>query len=264
MSDTAQRLRLLKWLIVPTMLLVAAASWFFLDPGFRSQKPSTGVATVIPNDEFDRRVREYILNNPEIVIEAVQRFEQRQRARQENEANAVISSRANEILRDKDSPVGGNPDGDVTLVEFFDYNCPYCRRVTPIMEHAEKADPKLRVVYKELPILGAGSVYSAKAALAAHKQGKYLAFHKELMLGQGVADESRVLEIAAKIGLDVERMKSDMDDPAIATAIENNLALAQALRINGTPGFVIGDKIIRGAIDLKAMQALIRETREKL
>jgi protein-disulfide isomerase len=248
---------------VPLFVIIAGGAWIALDPAFRSQRLIPGSASTVPEDEFERRVRNYILNNPEIIMEAARRFEQRQRAADESEATAVLKARADEIFRDKDSPVGGNPNGTVTLVEFFDYNCPYCRQVIPIMQEAEKADPQLRVVYKEFPILGPNSTFSAKAALAVYRQGKYLPFHKELMLERGVADEAKVLKIAAKIGVDVDRMKSDMNDPAVAAMIERNLAIAQALRINGTPGFVIGSQIVRGAVDLKTLQSLIQQARGK-
>src|SRR3546814_10830321 len=120
------------------------------------------------------------------------------------------------------SPVTGNPDGDVSLVEFFDYNCPYCRRVAPVVADAEAADPQLRIVYKEFPILGPGSAFAAKAALAAHRQGLYFTFHKALMQAGGRADESSVLAVAEDVGLDVERLKSDMKDPEIQAAIDRN------------------------------------------
>jgi protein-disulfide isomerase len=261
---TALRSRkLFAWLLVPLFVIIAGGAWIALDPAFWSQRTIPGSTSTVPEDEFERRVRDYILKNPEVIMEAARRFEQRQRVADESEATAVLKARADEIFRDKDSPVGGNPNGDVTLVEFFDYNCPYCRQVTPVMQEAEKADPQLRVVYKEFPILGPNSTHSAKAALAIHRQGKYLAFHKELMLERGVADEAKVLRIAAKVGVDVDRMKSDMNDPAITAMLERNLALAQALRINGTPAFVTGDQIVRGAIDLKTLQALIRGARGK-
>ncbi len=178
-------------------------------------------------------------------------------------ATAVLKARNEEIFRDRDSPIGGNPNGDVSLVEFFDYNCPYCRQVTPIMAEAEAADPQLRVVYKEFPILGPNSTFSAKAALAVHRQGKYLAFHKEMMLDRGVADQAKALRIAAKIGVDLERLKSDMNDPALEAMIDRNLALAQAFRISGTPSFIIGKQVVRGAVDLKTLQALIQQARSK-
>lgn len=263
MSDHRNLSKRLAWLLAPLLVIAAAGAWYVYDPAFRLKQTTLDTTAATPKDEFERRVRDYLLNNPEVVMEAARRFEQRQRAAEEGEATTVLKARAEEILRDGDSPVGGNPNGDVTLVEFFDYNCPYCRQVTPVMQEAEAADPKLRVVYKEFPILGPNSTLSAKAALAVHRQGKYLAFHKDMMVDRGVADESKVMKIAVKIGVDVERMKSDMADPALTKMVEKNLALAQALRINGTPGFVIGDQIVRGAIDLKAMQGLIQEARER-
>ena len=263
MSDQGKSRKLFGWLLVPLLVIAAAGAWLVFDTAFRSGRPELDMAAAAPKDEFERRVRDYILNNPEVLMEAARRFEQRQRAAEEGEATAVLKARAEEIFRDRDSPVGGNPNGDVTLVEFFDYNCPYCRQVTPIMLEAEAADPQLRVVYKEFPILGPNSSFSAKAALAVHRQGKYLVFHKELMLERGVADEAKVMRMAAKIGVDVDRMKSDMNDPAIGAAIERNLALAQALRVGGTPSFVIGDQVLRGATDLKTLQALIRQARTR-
>ena len=165
------------------------------------------------------------------------------------------------MFRDPDSPVAGNPTGDVTLVEFFDYNCPYCRQVAPLLTEAQAADPRLRVVFKEFPILGPGSTFAAKAALAAHKQGKYVAFHDRLMKGRGAVDEAKVLEAAAAAGLDVDRLRAEAAAPAIQAMLERNLDLARALRINGTPGFVVGDTILVGATDLKGLQALINRTR---
>ncbi len=174
---------------------------------------------------------------------------------------AELKAHTDEVFRDPDSPVGGNPKGDVTLVEFFDYNCPYCRQMAPVMTQAEADDPRLRIVYKEFPILGPGSVVAAKAALAANKQGKYVAFHRALYQIRGPVEESKVLAAAATLGLDVDRLKADMQDPAIAGLLGRTLKLAQALRITGTPGFVAGDQILVGATDLKTLQAVLQVVR---
>ena len=182
---------------------------------------------------------------------------------EQSETKEVLKTRSNEIFHDSATPVGGNPDGDVSLVEFFDYNCPYCRQVAPHMVKAEANDPKLRIVYKEFPILGPNSRFAAKAALAAHRQGKYVAFHQALMQAKGLVDEARVLATAATVGLDAERLKVDMEDRAIQVAIDRNLELARALRIDGTPGFLIGEQIARSAIDLDTMEGLIRSARGK-
>jgi protein-disulfide isomerase len=245
------------------LLVAAGVAWFVMDPGFRTQGTSTDTSSAMPPDEFERRVRAYILENPEVLVKAMQRLQARQRAAEANEAAAVLRARADEVFRDPASPVGGNPEGDVTLVEFFDYNCPYCRQVAPVMNDVEAADPQLRIVYKEFPILGANSVYAAKAALAAHRQGRYAAFHKALMQADGAAKPESVLAVATEVGLDVARLKADMEDPAIQDAISRNLALARELRITGTPGFVVGERILRGATDLKTLQGLIGEARRK-
>jgi protein-disulfide isomerase len=174
---------------------------------------------------------------------------------------AALAARGEEIFQDPVSPVGGNPKGDATLVEFFDYNCPYCRQMVPLLSQTEAADPLLRVAYKEFPVLGAGSVFAAKAALAADKQEKFAAFHRALFQIRGSVDESKTLAAAATAGLDVERLKSDMRDPAIETMVNNNLSLARALRINDTPGFVIGRRILVGPVPLGTLQAAIQAAR---
>ena len=215
----------------------------------------------MPQDEFEQRVRTYLLEHPEVIADAINRLQERQAQQDTAQVTAELKAHADEVFRDPDSPVGGNPDGDVTLVEFFDYNCPYCRQMAPVMTQAETDDPQLRIVYKEFPILGPGSVVAAKAALAANKQGKYVAFHRALYQIRGPVEESKVLDAAATMGLDVDRLKADMQDPAIAGVVDRNLKLAQALRISGTPGFVIGDQILVGASDLKTLQAVLQTVR---
>jgi protein-disulfide isomerase len=248
-------------LLVLLTLLAVVGAWFAFHPGFRWGPSGAHLAAAMPKDEFERRVRTYLLEHPEVIAEAINRLEAQRGAQEAMEVQTVLKSCADEVFRNPDSPVGGNPNGDVTLVEFFDYNCPYCRQMVPVMMQAETADPQLRIVYKEFPILGPNSTLAAKAALAAHKQGKYLAVHRALFQVRGAVDASKVAEVAATVGLDVDRLKADTEDPAIATLIKKNLALAQALRIDGTPGFVAGRQILRGAIDLKALQAFIQEAR---
>lgn len=261
MTNQSSARRLTRWLLVPLLLVVAGGTWFALDPGFRLARSTKDIVADVPRDEFERRVRAYLLAHPEVIIESVNRMEAHQRASAEAEVQTIVENHANEIFRDADSPVGGNPNGDVTLVEFFDYNCPYCRQMVPVMMQAETADPQLRVVYKEFPILGPNSTFAAKAALAAHKQAKYVPFHRALYQVRGAVDPSKVTDVATAVGLDLARLKAEMEDPTITAVIEKNLALARALRIDGTPGFVAGRQILRGATDLKALQALIQEAR---
>jgi len=249
------------WIVLPLLLVVAAGAWFAVGPALRWGHQSTRILANMPKDEFERRVQTYLLEHPEVIIESVNRMEARNRASAEADVQAIIKGHAHELFRDVDSPIGGNPHGDITLVEFFDYNCPYCRQMVPVMMQAETADPQLRVVYKEFPILGPNSRFAAKASLAAHKQGKYVPFHRALYQVRGTVDPSKVIEVATAVGLDVDRLKADIEDPAIAALIEKNLALAQALRIDGTPGFVAGSQVLRGAIDLKALQGFIQAAR---
>lgn len=174
---------------------------------------------------------------------------------------STLAARADDIFRDKQSPVVGNVQGDVTLVEFFDYNCPYCRQMAPLMTQVMADDPKLKVAYKEFPILGPDSVFAAKAALAAEKQGKYAALHNALFGARTRVTEQVVLKVAADTGLDVARLKADMQLPEIQGLLDRNMELAQALGITGTPGFVVGDQIYPGATDLATMKKLIEQAR---
>jgi protein-disulfide isomerase len=212
-------------------------------------------------DTFEQRVREYLLKNPEVIMEALQILQQRQRAAEAENLKRTIAERGEEILNDPAAPVGGNPAGDVTVVEFFDYNCPYCRRVAPTVTELEEADPDLRLVYKEFPILGPGSQFAARAALASRRQGKYVPFHNALMRATDQVTEATVMETAREVGLDIEQLRADMQDPAIQEAIGRNLQLASALGITGTPSFIIGEEVVPGAVDLRTLQSLIARAR---
>jgi protein-disulfide isomerase len=211
-------------------------------------------------DEFEQRVRDYLLSQPEVIMEALQVLQERLRAAEAKNLKRTIAERSAEILYDPDAPVAGNPSGDATLVEFFDYNCPYCRRVAPTVSGLIADDADLRVVYKEIPILGPGSQFAARAALAARNQGEYVPFHEALMTARQVSEDN-VMDIARRVGLDVERLERDMADPAIEAAIQRNLALASALGITGTPSFVIGDRVVPGAVDRTTLEGLITQAR---
>jgi len=251
--------KIFSWALLPLILIATAGVWFATERGVL--RVPQAVAAEMPQDEFEQRVRTYLLEHPEVIADAINRLQERQAQQDTAQVTAELKAHADEVFRDPDSPVGGNPEGDVTLVEFFDYNCPYCRQMAPVMAQAEADDPRLRIVYKEFPILGPGSVVAAKAALAANKQGKYVAFHRALYQIRGSVEESKVLDAAATIGLDVDRLKADMQDPTIAGVVDRNLKLAQALRITGTPGFVAGDQILVGATDLKTLQAVLQAVR---
>ncbi len=203
----------LRWLVVPAIAMLGAALLTVPDWVAFHAPQKANAQSKMPQDEFEPRVRAYLLEDPEVIAEALQRLEEREQAAQASAAKSVLRTRADELLRDPASPVGGNLAGDITLVEFFDYNCPYCRQVAPHMAKAEASDPKLRIVYKEFPILGPDSTFAAKAALAAHRQGKYVAVHRALMDTKGKVTEKTVLDAVNQVGLDVERLKVDMTDP---------------------------------------------------
>ncbi len=252
---------------VPVILILLGGAWYALAPNVRWVS-SAGEATAadanagMSKEQFERRVHDYLIAHPEVIGEAINRLEVRQREQEAKQAGATLKLHADQVFRDPDDPIGGNPKGDVTLVEFFDYNCPYCKRMAPIMTQAEAADPRLRIVYKEFPILGPNSLFAAKAALAANKQGKYVAFHRALYEVRGPVDDAKVLEAAKSVGLDVARLKVDMQAPEIGARLDQNIKLAQALGINGTPGFAIGDNVFTGASDLKSLQAAVAAARK--
>ncbi|CDX19916.1 Protein-disulfide isomerase [Mesorhizobium sp. ORS 3324] len=240
------------------LLFAGLAGWLLLNPGARQPAIAAGETS---QDQFDQRIHDYILAHPEVLMEALQKLQERQREAEAAAVRDALAKHADDLFRDRESPVGGNPQGDVTMVEFFDYNCPYCRQVAPVVDQAVGDDPKLRIVYKEFPILGPDSLFAAKAALAAGRQGKYLEFHKALYGSRTRVTEAAVLKIAAETGIDVPRLQKDMQQPDIQAMIERNAELARVLGITGTPGFVAGDQIFPGATDLAMMKKLIEQAR---
>ena len=212
--------------------------------------------------EIERIVKEYLLSHPELLQDVMAELEKRQTLAEAEKHRAAVKEHSATIFSSPRQVTLGNAQGDVTVVEFFDYNCPYCRVMAPVMEQAQAADPKLRIVYKEFPVLGPGSVFAAKAALAANKQGKYTVFHHALYQARGQLDEAKVLEVAAVVGLDIDRLKADMEDPAINGDLDKNTKLGELLHITGTPGFVVGDQVATGATELKNFQALIAKARD--
>jgi protein-disulfide isomerase len=211
---------------------------------------------------FEQIIHDYILQHPEVVIEALQSAEEKMKAQGEERARAAVVERRDELLNDTTAPVAGNPKGDVTIVEFFDYRCPYCKQVEPALEALLKEDRQLRIVYKELPILGKDSVYATRAALAARKQARYDKFHTAMMAAKGQIDEKSILQVATASGLDIERLKSDMTASEIDDIIKRNYDLAQALDIHGTPAFIIGGELVPGAIDIATMKQKIAAARK--
>jgi len=212
---------------------------------------------------IENLIHDYLLQHPDVLIDALRAAEQKLKSDVDEKAKRALAARRKEIFDDPTTPVRGNPKGDVTLVEFFDYRCPYCKQVQPRLEQLLAGDHELRIAYKEFPILGAVSVTAARAALAAQQQGKYEPFHNAMMAASGQITDDTVYEVAKTVGLDLDRLKRDMATPEIDAALKANHALAEALDINGTPGFVIGDQIVPGAIELSSLKELAAEARRK-
>jgi protein-disulfide isomerase len=192
-------------------------------------------------------VRDYLTKNPEILVDMTTELDKRQQAQESAKQQKVIGDNADAIFRSPQSYTAGNPNGDVTVVEFFDYNCGFCRRALPDVIKLLDSDDKVRFVFKELPIFGEESEGAAKAALAAGKQGKYFEMHQKLYTAPGKADKEKALRVASELGLDVPQLEKDMEDPSIAKALEEVKELAQKLGVQGTPLYLIGDRMIPGA-----------------
>ncbi|MEE4378589.1 MAG: DsbA family protein [Candidatus Competibacteraceae bacterium] len=216
----------------------------------------------VRSEEFDQRIRDYLLENPEVIMESVQRFQVEQQRAQADRAQQAVLSRRDEIFNNPDDPVAGNPAGDVTVVEFMDYNCPYCRKAYKSLLQLTKDDPNIKLLFKEMPVLGEGSEFAARAALAAQQQNLYMAFHNALMEFNGRLNEQAILSIAEQSGLNVDQLKQDMTDPKIQATIDRNMQLAQALGVRGTPAFVIGDEVVRGAADLNKLKQSVAKARK--
>ena len=212
---------------------------------------------------IEKMIHQYILDHPEVILEAVQRHRDKAEEAKKAHAKAAVSSLRKEIENDPTSPVAGNAKGDVTIVEFFDYRCGYCKRVHPTMVELLKEDKNLRFVFKEFPILGPDSMIAARAALAVWRMHpeKYAAVHDAFMTGRGALDEASVMALAGKLGIDQAALKKAMADPEVETILTKNFQLAEALGINGTPAFIVGSEVVPGAVDKETLKKLIADAR---
>jgi len=208
-------------------------------------------------------IRETLTKNPEIVMEALEELQRRREVAEAAQKRVILAHSKATIYDDPLTPIAGNPKGDVSLVEFFDYRCGYCKRVFPAVMALVKKDKNLRYVIKEYPILGKESVFASRAALAAKVQDKYFEMHVALMEAPGSLSNSKVMSIAQSIGLDMDKLKTDMESPEVRLALQKNYQLAQSLDITGTPAFIIGDNVVPGAIGLERLEAMVAEAREK-
>lgn len=217
--------------------------------------------TLTEKARIEQIIHDYLLAHPEVILESVEKYQAQQEKDAAKKQAQTLVERRDELTHAPDAPVLGNPNGDVTVVEFFDYRCPYCKSVAGSFVELFEKDGNVRFVLKEFPILGPESEYAAKAALAAEKQGKYRDLHLALMAFKGKLTNPDVLRLATDVGLDVARLQMDMDGPEIAAALKRNYDLGEAIGIRGTPAFIVGDDFIPGAISAEDMQQRIAAAR---
>ena len=244
--------------IIPAYALLIIGTYIFSSFSVKAES-----FTPLQKRAIERIIHNYLLDKPELIVQAMEKLREREQAEQNNKTKQLLRKYSNRIYHHPMSPYTGNKKGDVTLVEFFDYQCGYCKQVTESIIKLVKNDKSLRVVWKELPILGQTSVDAATAAMASRKQGKYLDFHIALMNNRGGLNRQSILKIARRVGINTAKLEKDMTDPAIRTYLEETTKLAQQLGIKGTPGFIIGEKIVPGAVSLKQLKKFIETERNR-
>ncbi len=229
----------------PTTLAVAPPA---KPPVTLAQAPAqASTFSELQKAELHKIIKDYLLANPEVFMEVQQALETKMEKVQAEKMATALKDNAAEIFRAPTAPIAGNPKGDVTVVEFFDYNCGYCKKAFVDVLAAAEKDKNLKLVLKELPILSKGSEETARAALAAKMQGKYWEFHRAVLESPGQANEQTSLKIAEKIGLNITKLKVDMNGPEVKAEIARTRTLAEKLGINGTPHFLIGERSVGGA-----------------
>ena len=250
-------------LIALALILAAAGGYAFKEFAVARDSVEAPPQAAISQDAINQQISQYLKDHPEDVLTALRQAQANAEKQQQAEAQLSLEQKQDQIFNNPADPVIGNLQGDVTVVEFFDYRCPYCKRVSDSLMELLKDDPNIRLVYKELPILGPESLVAAKIALAAHRQGKYEQVHLAFMAHKGSFEEAALLELAASVGADPTKLVADMEDPAIQGLLQTNGSLAGALGITGTPGFLFGKQLVPGAISLDEMKKFVTTARAK-
>ncbi|HLY55483.1 MAG TPA: DsbA family protein [Stellaceae bacterium] len=240
-------------------LLAGLAAALFAMPALAADPPLTPEQSTA----VEKIVHDYLLSHPEVLTEAITHAEEDAKAKDAAATVKAIAAHKEELERDPSTPVLGNPDGDVTLVEFFDYRCPYCKATAPALLQLLQEDPKVRLVLKDIPILGADSVYASRVGLVAARHGKAKEFWQAMFALKDKATPDSTLKIAKSIGLDPAVVKKEMESPEIDAIIKRNTDLAVALGIDATPTFVIGTTSLPGAITLDDLRAQVAAARKR-
>ncbi len=240
-----------------------AALALILLPSMALAADSASALTPAQKEAVEAVVRDLLTKKePELVIKAAQEMEARMEKEAVEKSKEAISKNTQKLLNDPTSPVGGNPKGDVTIVQFFDYTCGYCKMSQVHLGKFLEEDKNVKLIYKEFPILGQDSAEVSKIALASHLQGKYVPFHNALMDSKERPSVEVALKIAKEVGLDVEKLKKDMGSEKIQKTIQNNRDVAEAMGARGTPTFVIGGKLYPGALPVEQLKKAVAEVRE--
>jgi protein-disulfide isomerase len=232
-----------------------------------STAPSTATASgntpfsALQKNVIRNTVREYLLNNPEVIVEAFEALQSQQQHSQQQQNNGAISAHMEQLVGSRRDPFIGNPNASVTIVEFFDYQCPFCKRMAQDLAKIAAEDPDVKIIFKEFPVFGRESTLATRAALASAKQGKYQEFHLAIMGLRGAPSENAIFRVASRLGMDLERLRRDMQSPSIETQIQTNLQLARQVGVRGTPAFIVGDQLVPGAMSPEQMRELIAEKR---
>lgn len=212
--------------------------------------------------EIEGIVKQYIMDNPQVILDAVEKHQTDQMEKSQAEQQDKVAGFVKTLGKDYNRYVGGNPKGDITIVEFFDYNCGYCKKAFSEVNELIKEDKNVRVIFLDMPILGPQSTEASKWSLAAANQGKYFEYHRALMDHQGPKTPEALEKLAQDLGLDVKKLKEEKESEEISKLIGANIEQAQAMGFNGTPGFIIGDEPSFGYIPLDTMKATIKAQRE--
>jgi protein-disulfide isomerase len=217
--------------------------------------------------EIEKIIKDYLIKHPEVLQEAMAELEKKQQLAETEKARSAIKNHSDALFNSPRQVVLGNPQGDVTFVEFFDYNCGYCKRALNDMVELMGKDPKLKVVLKEFPVLGPGSVEAAQIAVAVRMQDKtgkkYLEFHQKLLGGRGQVDKAKALAVAKDVGIDMARLDKDLKSEEIGKTLEESMKLAEALGLNGTPSYVIGNDVVIGAVGQATLSQKIQAARQQ-
>ena len=212
--------------------------------------------------EINSIIENYIRENPSVIVESIVSLQSAEKNQRNKKSEVALKEHKSQIFSSK-SPYIGNKKGKIKIVEFFDYQCGYCKKVTKDLFDIAKKNKNIKIIMKEMPILGQGSILSSAAALAAHKQGKYKQFHRSLMNSRVPVTQNYLLELAKKQGINIKKFQKDIKKSSIAEEISDNIDLATSLGIMGTPAFIIGDNIYRGALDKASMLAIIKKEERK-